>query len=308
MFRLARRKNAGSHIVATNHTPYFCKDPIAIRQYLKDHKADQPIKEDEKVLKKVKKDAKYTQVEAPKSLKIKHLPKPCPDRFKAGDAVRSRSKLDDFDETGLLAEMCPRHEIVRSVADIFHGERFAYVDFAMEALIKRVNEATGDEVEKRKVILFYDVNCQYYPHTLKTAPHVDPHHQIIPAHPVFHVRGHEKDCQLIYHPLRIPLAGLVDGECTERLWSDVGCYHNTVKEMLACTRHEQIEDLIFHFNKLKIAGLGKSLASKMESTLNSYQNAVEMFAAVVELHDLSLNYVHKMITKQREGNRSLKQK
>lgn len=45
MFRLARRKKAGKHNVASNHVRYFCNEPAAIRQYLQDHNADQEIGE-----------------------------------------------------------------------------------------------------------------------------------------------------------------------------------------------------------------------------------------------------------------------
>lgn len=191
--------------------------------------------------------------------------------------------------------------MVRSITDLYHGERFAYVDFAMEALIKRVNDEQKNGQDKRKIVMFYDVNCQYYPHTLVTAPYVDPLFQITAAQPTWHCLSHEEDCQLIYHPLRIPRCGLVDGECTERLWSKLGPFHNMVKEMLPSTRHEQIEDCIFHLNQLKVHGLGDSLGFKLQRALGTYQNAVQMFAAVMETHQVTVQYVHHLVLKQRQG-------
>lgn len=209
------------------------------------------------------------------SANVKSIPKPCGDRFRAGDTIRSRSRIDTFDETGALAEMCARHEVVRSVTDLYHGEQFAYVDLILQKFLKKVNESEGPP---RKCYSFYDVNCKYYPHQLKLGDQVDPKDQLVPVIPSFHVHSHEEDCILAYHPCRVPFCGLTDGECTERLWSGLGNHHNIVKEMLPASRHEQLEDSLLYFNHQKLLGMGKSLEKKFVNAIEGYHSSLPILA------------------------------
>jgi hypothetical protein len=78
--------------------------------------------------------------------------------FKAGDIVRSRSRMGIYDETGLMGLFCARHGTPLMFASMFHGERFAYLDLLLKQFIEK-NTGLVD-----KIILYYDVSCRYKAH------------------------------------------------------------------------------------------------------------------------------------------------
>lgn len=328
MFRCGRRKKAGKHSVSEQHLSYVVTNPSVTRAYLEEHNATHetgtkrrctPKKNPAQSAQGKKTTKKRTVKGAPRnedaSNQVKNaLPKPCPDRFRAGDTIRSRSRLDILDETGAMVEMCARHEFVRSVSNIYHGERFEYADLEMTKLLKFINEdytSTGEDTleHRRRVILFYDVNCQYLPHIRNVSPHVDPWNQITAVVNAWHSACHSEECQLQYHPSRIPGCGLCEGEAAERLWSKLGDFHTLVKEMLASTRQEQIEDFVLHFNNLKIHGLGVSLAGKYKSALNGLLFTKEILHHILsEKHSdgeeetqLTIEFAASLARQDREG-------
>jgi hypothetical protein len=70
-------------------------------------------------------------------------------------------------------------------------------------------------------------------------------------------------CLELFHPKKLKGFGKTDGEATERLWSDLGPYSRTTKEMLSGNRQDLLEDALLHTWKR----VSKGLLYKLENDL-----------------------------------------
>lgn len=64
------------------------------------------------------------------------------------------------------------------------------------------------------------------------------------AVPAFHVHAHGPSCLPLFHPRRLSGFGHTDGEAVERLWSELGPYARSTKEMLSGNRIDTLEDAL----------------------------------------------------------------
>lgn len=190
------------------------------------------------------------------------------DQFKAGDKIRSQSRYKAFDETGIMGLFCARHDIPLAFVDMYHGERYVYPDLLLKHFLKNRNQ-------NQTIYLYYDICCKYSIHLgqLKELEGF----KIIPAIPKMHCNAHEEKCRRLMHPERIDGCGLTDAEGCERNWSYLGDFAHIVKEMGACTRHDQLEDAIAHFRKAKIMNLMNSLDKKRTKASENLSTATEAF-------------------------------
>ena len=76
---------------------------------------------------------------------------------------------------------------------------------------------------------------------------------------VFHAYAHNSHCQYLYSPRHRIGFGLSDGENLERLWSFLGKFCHTTKEMNAANtyRIDTLSDALHHYAKQKSAKMGK---------------------------------------------------
>lgn len=70
------------------------------------------------------------------SVEGSRVPPSCGDRFKTGNTLGTRSKLDDFDETGALVIFVP-------------WKTLSHVDLLVESFFKDVNAASSGEAKAR---------------------------------------------------------------------------------------------------------------------------------------------------------------
>ncbi|KAH9941379.1 hypothetical protein B0H21DRAFT_780214 [Amylocystis lapponica] len=110
---------------------------------------------------------------------------------------------------------------------ISDGTGFMVGEGRYKAHLKVANEVklkSSCNNHKARVILLYDINCQYRVHlrqrfTESPYLHMPCRLEIVQGIGLFHVHGHQDTCFMRYSPTFIPGAGLVDGAILETLWS-----------------------------------------------------------------------------------------
>lgn len=138
----------------------------------------------------------------------------CEDSFIAADEDREKASTQYFADTGLFALLC-RHDRPIFLANMTTpGEQ----QFYLFALLKRFMAELPDEMT---VGILYDIACTSERSMEKWDFYPEFRHRLTWALSVFHAYGHHWVCQLIYHPRKREGFGLTDGECCERLWSDL---------------------------------------------------------------------------------------
>jgi hypothetical protein len=87
------------------------------------------------------------------------------------------------------------------------------------------------------------------------------------------------------------------------LWSAIGTYHNIVKEQLATTRHEQLEDALMHFNQQKLNNLGSRLVDKLWVSLSGYNHAICALYDFIQEADegWTLEYIGWLVDQEHDG-------
>lgn len=128
MFRLSKRKKSGKHHKADQYASnYFMPPPGEVKTFLAEHNPDQPIG-------------------IPKAKKVKgRRLVTCKSHFRAGDEKRNRSRMKIFSEQGIFGIVCARHGTPLLFVDMYHGERFAYADFALLYHLEQYSESKGNQ-------------------------------------------------------------------------------------------------------------------------------------------------------------------
>ena len=93
--------------------------------------------------------------------------------------------------------------------------------------------------------------------------------------PLFHIHAHSESCKTNFNPRRDPEVGLVDGECSETIFSHVGLFSHTVRNMSTHNRQDQLESVLLYIRERALEDIvfkikrKKSLteARKMEAFL-----------------------------------------
>ena len=120
-----------------------------------------------------------------------------------------------------------------------------------------------DIEELQRLILYYDVNCQYIRKLLQRITrnrhlHIGPGIEIIAGIGLLHVTEHKPHCVPRYAPTYIQGAGQVAGEIIESLWSSLnGCAHSTQTASDA-NRAETLDDHMNDNNWTKLVNIGRS--------------------------------------------------
>jgi Kyakuja-Dileera-Zisupton transposase len=144
--------------------------------------------------------------------------------------------------------------------------------------------------ELHRLILYYDVNCQYIRKLSERIArnhhlHIPDGIEIIPGIGLLHVTEHKPECLPRYAPTYIKGAGLVAGEIIESLWSGLnGCAHST-RTASDANRAETLDDHMNDNNWTKLVKIGRALDSPLqpsctdretvETVCKQYKKAVE---------------------------------
>lgn len=190
-----------------------------------------------------------------------HLQKaPCETNFRAIEKALLFSKACDI--TGIVAIACARHGCFapNSIVDLFRGEQQKNVDWAfLEAL--RTTNVQGDQ----RVLLYYDIICQYFIYLLERIGHLlPPELEIDRAIGLFHVHDHKEKCFYRFASSFIPGAGVVAGEILESLWAGLNRISPSTRTATLAHRAEVIDDHASDSNHKKALGMGKSIHNYLD--------------------------------------------
>lgn len=161
------------------------------------------------------------------------------------------------DIKGIVAVACARHGCFapNSLSDLVAGEGQAEMDHSNVKAIKTTNM---DGLIR--LLLIYDIMCQYWVHFKERVGHLLPQDLLIErAIGLLHVHGHKLECFFRFATTFIPGAGIVAGEILESLWAAL----NKVSQMMrtATLAHcaEVLDDHMNDSNWKKILDMGKPL-------------------------------------------------
>lgn len=150
----------------------------------------------------------------------------------------------------------------------------------------------------RRVITFYDVNCQYSKHLARRLSDNDfislpSEIDIIPGIGAWHIHGHRQECLVRFGPSFISGAGRVDGEIMETLWSSLNVISPSARGMSAAHRQELLDYQMNDSNFLKMIrmsglyvtcpgctdfrNIGRSLQRKFQVTLKTLADSNATF-------------------------------
>ncbi|KAF9520254.1 hypothetical protein BS47DRAFT_1357485 [Hydnum rufescens UP504] len=210
----------------------------------------------------------------------------CGDSFIAADGDHIKASTQQFDDTRLMALLCC-HDIALYVANMHTaGEKQFYAFALVAALFKEL-------LEWWTVGILYDIACQIHRSLLKWNFMPEWHSRIIFGVSVFHAYGHQWTCQLWYHPRKLEIWGLSDGEGCERFWSELRRLIPSLRVMGYHRRLFIIDLQVEHIDELKQQGLAKWLHDR---TLSAHKWEGE---AMARLGGQSILYLLDQFKSQR---------
>ncbi|KAL9936181.1 hypothetical protein V8E36_005023 [Tilletia maclaganii] len=186
----------------------------------------------------------------------------CGAYVKAAVEGEQKGSLGPFDIGGVMGLTC-RHGtplVMANVVDTGEGHHYAY------ALICALLDACGTRLTHLGVC--YDIGCKLAVSPRMTASLANRYTDktLTYAVSLFHVYGHDTDCQIKFSPRRCDGFAWTDGESLERLWSSLRDLVSITRPMSRVSRQQT---LVARLDKL--AGdarldLLKTLKGRMEST------------------------------------------
>ncbi|KAG2004971.1 hypothetical protein CC2G_003473 [Coprinopsis cinerea AmutBmut pab1-1] len=200
-------------------------------------------------------------------------------------AIADRSKgHKGCDVTGIGAFACMRHGCFApgSVVDFQKGERQVNMDYGFCEALK-----TTHTDELSKVLLVYDINCQYSKHLferIEEANHLDINEKlsIIFGIGLFHVHGHQDTCFARYALTFIRGAGMSAGEILEPLWSVINLAAGPTSMMTLAQRDEVLDDMMADNNWKKLLGLVPGISKRWLTSIVELAIAQEDFELLDE--------------------------
>ncbi|KAH6869445.1 hypothetical protein BKA70DRAFT_1379648 [Coprinopsis sp. MPI-PUGE-AT-0042] len=207
-------------------------------------------------------------------------------------AVADKSKLQKgCDVTGIGAMACMRHGcfVPGSVVDFQRGERCK----------KNMDYSLTESIELtcpngiNKVILAYDINCQYSVHLRKRildGEYLRIREDIVLVYGIglFHVHGHQASCNAHYSLTYIQGAGMTSGEILESLWAIVNEAGRTTSTMSLGHRAEVLDAVMGDSNWKKMINLAKEDFDLLNETASETQQKVWQ----AQLNNAQLQHEH----------------
>jgi len=153
---------------------------------------------------------------------------------------------------------CVRHGVLRrnSLANLYKGEQQKNADWA---LMKAVEMARIKYLPR--LIVMYDIACQYYPRLREWIGHIFEGHNIVLDRAVgkFHLYGHIEQCFARFASVFVPGAWAVSGEILESIWSVLNKIGHAVRTASLEHRAELLDDHMNDSNWKKLLGMYKSM-------------------------------------------------
>ncbi|KZV99664.1 hypothetical protein EXIGLDRAFT_605378 [Exidia glandulosa HHB12029] len=169
-------------------------------------------------------------------------------------------------KSGIVSHIC-RHDMIEAngTADLFHGERFRCVDYAMVSSHIRY-------LGLKVFIEIYDVVCKWwvqFHERLATTPWmVEDFPDLVKSWPLiitgigkYHSPNHIESCRRVRDIHLKPGMGMFDGDNGERVWAILGKIGTSVQEMGPGQREDTLNEHFADWNMLKTVELRKRLLS-----------------------------------------------
>lgn len=181
--------------------------------------------------------------------------------------------------TGIAAFACARSGafIPGSVVDFQKGERQMNIDYALCEALKAMDLDAGG-----KVMVIYDVMCQYHVHLWKRISEnpflsFPEKLQLLAAIGLFHVHGHRDECLFRFATSFIPGAGMVDGEILESLWAQLNDISWSTRTSTLAHRSEVLDNHMNYSNWNKMVNIVSSVISKYKKSVLGLVDSQEYF-------------------------------
>ncbi|KAG2108071.1 uncharacterized protein F5147DRAFT_745887 [Suillus discolor] len=195
-------------------------------------------------------------------------------------ANASRHRLE---ATGIGGCACARHGcfVPHAMVDFQKGERQMNMDYALCEALKL--NAKGI----RRVLTFYDVNCQYHKHLqdhIADSPllKMHPELEITPGIGLWHVHGHQDSCYVRYASNFIQGAARIDGEIMETLWVPLNIISPVARGMGTPHRKECLDYQMNDCNFMKMIRMSKSLCRKYKEAMKGVADSNMAFERLDE--------------------------
>ncbi|EAU93542.2 hypothetical protein CC1G_02772 [Coprinopsis cinerea okayama7 len=200
-------------------------------------------------------------------------------------AVADKSKLHKgCDVTGVGAIACMRHGAFApgSVVDFQKGERQVNMDFAFSQALKLTHTENI-----RRVILAYDINCQYsrrFFERFRASDTLDLPEDVtfLFAIGLFHVHGHQESCNYRYSLTFMEGAGMAAGEILESLWAVVNELARSTSTMTLAQRMEVLDALLADINWKKLVNIVPRICKGWKNARLEFMRASEDFELLNE--------------------------
>lgn len=111
--------------------------------------------------------------------------------------------------------------------------------------------------DTQKFTVLYDIACTFHSHVNRNnTPLNQLKDKFKFAVSVFHAYGHTPQCQIKYHPRYMDDLGLTDGECLERLWSNLRYFIPITRYMRPNHRLDVLDSVLYCISNNMIDNLG----------------------------------------------------
>ncbi|KAF9471253.1 hypothetical protein BDN70DRAFT_977471 [Pholiota conissans] len=210
-------------------------------------------------------------------------------RFNAVE-MQNKMKFKGSIITGVLAIQCNRHVFYISMVDLQKGERYGNADFALAYALRRftVNRSLQGARFFSRILLSYDVACQYYVHLVKrfnvSFPDLlDIVKQIQLLVPKKHLDGHKDDCKYRFSFNYTQGTGRSHGEGIEQGWFETKQAGGSTRQMNHGHRHDTLNDFNNDWNWVKLQDLARSLNMRLKKAFITRDEKVEHYLGLSEV-------------------------
>ncbi|RDX48316.1 hypothetical protein OH76DRAFT_1456309 [Lentinus brumalis] len=206
-------------------------------------------------------------------------PSACASNWKAAAADDKKRMWAIYDETGIFASAC-RHGLILWIADMVRSGELA--KYGLATVAKTMQEVGG------KNMWGYDIGCEFLitvnNSSLGPAFTESDSQFCVNA---FHGYSHSYNCQVQFHPNRIPGMGLEDLETMERIFSRSNQLASVTRYASPYRRRALIAAYFEHWDHEKYSNLGHMLFSNYKQALGIIEEKTPILHEALQVLSLS---------------------
>ncbi|KAE8223258.1 hypothetical protein CF326_g8222 [Tilletia indica] len=193
----------------------------------------------------------------------------CSSEVKAAVEGAVKASKGAFDVVGVIGLTC-RHGCPLLLCDVREtGEAHFYAYALLDHLVR----ACSGRIDSLGIC--YDIGCKLAVSPRLKASFQEHKIKLSFAVSLFHVFGHDLDCQLKYSPRRTPGYGLTDGESLERLWSAMADLVSSTRGMSLVGRHHTLSSHLSFIANEHLARIASFLKTRQIRVLVERKRIVQ---------------------------------